>query len=201
MPLSPRRLALALIVLFAVACSSTAAVRIDPPRPSTTTTVGSLPPMLHPTSTTIDPNVETVNKATVLIAEAAQQSTSTTPATIVLGPATSLSHPQIGSTSTCGGDLPPCYVCQRESHCTYGIVSRTINCAPYVCYGKWQFNPRTYTTAARAVGAPTLFDASPKDPFAVYRPDRWAQVTPADEDAAARWVWAGGAGCNAWAAC
>lgn len=101
----------------------------------------------------------------------------------------------------CGGDLPPCYVCIRESHCTYGIVSPNEGCTGYRCYGKWQFDPRTYSNAARVLGYPSLFDPCPGNINCLFHPERWASVTPAMEDGAAREVWNGGRNCSAWNAC
>lgn len=72
MPLSPRRLTLALIVL-AAACGAPQAVKIDPPSPTSTVAHSAVGKSLPTTTTTVDPNVETWNMARVLIAQAATQ--------------------------------------------------------------------------------------------------------------------------------
>lgn len=80
----------------------------------------------------------------------------------------------------CGGDLPPCWVLDRESGYndgdpwTYDVHAyNPTGCGGRGCYGKWQFDPRTGDGTG----------------------------TEAEQDAEARRVWAGGAGCSAWAAC
>jgi hypothetical protein len=89
----------------------------------------------------------------------------------------------------------------RESHCTYGIVSKSLGCTGYVCYGKWQFDPRTWTNYARQLGFPKLCDQVGNGQCIGYSPGRWSQVTPAMEDAVAAAGWNGGQGCGAWNAC
>lgn len=96
----------------------------------------------------------------------------------------------------CGGDLPPCYVRERESHNTYGIVSTHYGCSGWHCYGAWQFDPTTLSDAARHVGLPELVETN-----GVQHLDRWSWYTPKMEDDAARYEWADGAGCAHWSAC
>ena len=76
----------------------------------------------------------------------------------------------------CGGDLPPCYVKQRESGGDYNAQNPTSSAS-----GAWQFLDSTWAGFggyARAVLAP-----------------------PEVQDEKARLLWAGGAGCSHWSAC
>lgn len=85
-----------------------------------------------------------------------------------------------GTLSWCGGDLPPCYVKARELGGDYGAVNPT-GCSGRSCGGAWQFDPVTW---------------------AGYGGYASAELAPAAvQDARAREVWAGGAGCGAWSAC
>lgn len=86
----------------------------------------------------------------------------------------------------CGGDLPPCWVKARESGGDYGAVNPT-GCGGRGCYGGWQFDPRTWDATVRAMGRPDLVGNY--------------LASPDEQDAAARHLWAGGAGCGHWAAC
>lgn len=84
--------------------------------------------------------------------------------------------PTDAGSGRCGGDLPPCYVMQRES----GGNIRAENPVS-TASGKWQFVDGTwnnYGGYAHAADAP-----------------EWVQ------DAKARETWAGGAGCSHWSAC
>lgn len=87
----------------------------------------------------------------------------------------------------CGGNLPPCYVCWRESRCTWTAFNPT-GCSGRSCYGKWQFDPRTWNTEVRAMGRLDLVgEYFPRDPL--------------DQNAVAAIVWNGGRGCSNWNAC
>lgn len=80
----------------------------------------------------------------------------------------------------CGGDLPPCWVLERESGGDPNAVNPT-GCGGYTCGGLWQFDPRTW------------------DGYAGYA---YAQDAPWEvQNEKARALWAGGAGCSHWAAC
>jgi membrane protein involved in colicin uptake len=77
----------------------------------------------------------------------------------------------------CGGNLPPCYVMNRESRGSLTVYNTEGSGAS----GKWQFMPGTwngYGGYANAADAPESV-----------------------QDARAAQVWAGGAGCSNWAAC
>lgn len=86
----------------------------------------------------------------------------------------------------CGGDLPPCYVMQRESGGNPNAYASSGCHGP--CYGKWQFDARTWI----AVSAQHPELNLPADPTA---------ATETQQDAAARALWANGAGCSHWSAC
>jgi hypothetical protein len=82
------------------------------------------------------------------------------------------------SLQPCGGDLPPCYVKMRESG---GDYSARNNSEPGAACGAWQIIGSTwagYGGYSEACAAP-----------------------PAVQDAKARELWAGGAGCAHWSAC
>ena len=78
----------------------------------------------------------------------------------------------------CGGDLPPCYVKQRESHGDYN--ARNNASAGSAC-GAWQIIGSTWAG------------------FGGY-PDA-CSAPPGVQDEKARQLWAGGAGCSHWSAC
>lgn len=100
------------------------------------------------------------------------------PAAAAVSPASSL-YP-------CGGDLPPCWVAQRESKGDYriwngGCYNGPCPGAASWASGKWQFLPSTWG------GFGGYYNA--------------ADAPPALQDERARQVWAGGRGCSAWTAC
>lgn len=84
------------------------------------------------------------------------------------------------ATGRCGGDLPPCWVMQRESGGSITAVNPT-GCGGRGCYGKWQFDPRTWAS------------------FGGYSNAHLAPESVQDDKA--RQLWAGGRGCSHWAAC
>lgn len=84
------------------------------------------------------------------------------------------------TSSNCGGDLPPCYVMQRESGGDYSAVNPT-GCGGNGCYGRWQFSGAW----AGKLGLPSDLSTA----------------TPEQQDEAARQLWNGGAGCSNWGAC
>lgn len=147
-----------------------------------------------PTTTSTMPTT-TISSTTTSLAP-----TTTTTTTVVVraeevrpaSPPPSREAPAVTATSAaCGGNLPPCHVCQRESHCTYGIVSNG-GCSGWNCYGKWQFDPTTWRAVVQRYGLTDIPAWPPTD---------WARVTPAMEDRVAAALWAEGAGCGHWAAC
>ncbi len=90
--------------------------------------------------------------------------------------------------AACGGDLPPCWVLQRESrgnpdaYNPSGCVQTDREGNTYRgCYGLWQFGVVTF----RGLG------------YSGVATDYGADV----QNEAARRLWAGGAGCSNWAAC
>lgn len=86
----------------------------------------------------------------------------------------------VSTNSQCGGDLPPCYVMHRESGGSYTAYNPR-GCGGHACYGKWQFSGAW----AGKLGLPVDIGSA----------------TPVEQDAAARALWAGGAGCSNWDAC
>lgn len=81
------------------------------------------------------------------------------------------SIPSIG-TGRCGGNLPPCWVMERESKGDLNAYNPT-GCGGRGCYGKWQCDPRSCS----------------------------GHGTEEEQDAEAAALWDGGAGCSNWAAC
>lgn len=93
----------------------------------------------------------------------------------------------------CGGDLPPCWVLNRESRGNPTAVNPR-GCSAHItggCGGLWQFDPRTW------VGC-----WCPSWRSMTYRGYARAEHAPAEvQNARAREVWRGGAGCGNWDAC
>jgi hypothetical protein len=75
------------------------------------------------------------------------------------------------------GCVLPDYICERESGHDYGAVNPT-GCGGRGCFGMYQFDPRTYASAGCEGTAQT--------------------ATPAQQDACASKVYAGGAGASHW---
>lgn len=154
-------------LLLASACgNSTAGTQPPPP---TQTTLAS--PELTTTSTeapttTTEPAPTTteapVTSTTVLLREQATT-------TAVRRPAQ--------SSGECGGDLPPCYVMERESKGSLTVYNYEGSGAS----GKWQIMPGTWNG------------------YGGY--DNAADAPESVQDAKARLLWAGGAGCWHWDAC
>ncbi|GIV04090.1 MAG: hypothetical protein KatS3mg015_2920 [Fimbriimonadales bacterium] len=86
----------------------------------------------------------------------------------------------------CGGNLPPCSVKRQESGGRYDAVNPT-GCEGRGCYGAWQFDPLTWDATVTRMGRPDLVGNY--------------LASPDDQDAAAAYLWAGGAGCGHWSAC
>ena len=94
---------------------------------------------------------------------------------------------------TCGGDLPPCYVMNRESGGGYinlwnggcvlapGYTGRISPCGTSSASGKWQFIRKTWGRYGGYLNA--------------------ADAPESVQDAKARQIWNGGRGCSHWQAC
>lgn len=140
-----------------------------------TTTTSTIPAPVEETTTTIEVTVEEVVEeeyvpfTTPYTYPAPEPSYSYTP-----DPAPS--SPSYG-TGACGGDLPPCYVMERES----GGDTTIYNHEGSGASGKWQFMYGTW------------------DGYGGY--ENAADAPEYVQDQKAREVWAGGAGCSAWSAC
>lgn len=90
------------------------------------------------------------------------------------------------SLQPCGGDLPPCHVKQRESGGDYSIWNGGCHNGPCPgaaswASGAWQILPSTWAGYGGYANA--------------------ADAPPEVQDAKARELWAGGAGCGHWSAC
>ncbi len=84
----------------------------------------------------------------------------------------------------CGGDLPPCYVLQRESK------GNPVAQNPYSsASGLWQMINSTANSAAHGIDRHDL----------VGRPAKTWTVD--EQNNAARWLWDYGNGCSHWRAC
>jgi len=106
---------------------------------------------------------------------AAENHAKNNPAPPGASPVTSPPTAEVTVSAAAPSLLPPEWICQRESHCTYGINTGN------GYFGKWQF--------ALAWGGHWGLPADITT---------W---TPAQEDYAAAQLWAGGAGCGNWNAC
>ena len=93
---------------------------------------------------------------------------------VIKAPTQRTQPPAVQSSGACGGDLPPCFVVQRESRGNIRAENPTSTAS-----GKWQFVDGTWNNYG---GYHHASDA----PESV-------------QDARAREVWAGGAGASAWA--
>lgn len=108
-----------------------------------------------------------------------------TPAPVVeIGTPAAASYDGLGP---CGGDLPPCSTKDTESSGHYDAVNPS-GCNGRGCFGAWQFDPNTWA-GVRAEHPELELPGHP------------SQATPEQQDAAARALWAGGAGCGHWDAC
>lgn len=92
------------------------------------------------------------------------------------------------SMEPCGGDLPPCYVKQRESGGNYRIRN---NSEPGAACGAWQFIGSTWASVMTAMGRAADLDRWPEA----------CDAPPVVQDEAAAFAWAKGAGCGHWSAC
>jgi hypothetical protein len=102
------------------------------------------------------------------------------PATIPTTPPTMPNLPALEGDVPCGGDLPPCYVVQRESGGTWDAYNPT-GCSGTGCWGPYQFGGFW----AGKLGLPSDLSTTTKE--------QWVN--------AARLLWNHGAGCGNWAAC
>lgn len=99
-------------------------------------------------------------------------------------------HPPAASPALgqCGGDLPPCWRMRIESGGDYNARSPASFCSGRGCYGKWQFDPLTWDSAARRMGRVDLVG-------------NYFPADPVDQDRVAAFLWDKGRGCSHWAAC
>lgn len=102
--------------------------------------------------------------------------TTTTSTTTTAPPAPAPAPVAAPSTGRCGGDLPPCWVMMRESGGNIQAKNPSSSAS-----GKWQFINSTWAG------------------FGGYA-EAW-MAPESVQDAKARQLWAGGAGCGHWAAC
>lgn len=182
-------LALASLAPILTACAhSPQRIHVTPKAPMTTTTIEPAtydqPRVVARAPIPVDiDDIHLVERAAVLIA-AAKNVGAVSPE--IKGgrvgrpvpPAAPTTNPSL---APCGGtDYPPCYVAARESGGSYSAYNPG-GCGGNGCYGKWQFSGAW----AGRLGLPTNL----------------AAATPAQQDAAARALWAHGAGCSNWAAC
>jgi hypothetical protein len=166
---------LAAIAATLTACTTATATPATTTTTMPTTTTSSTTTSLAPTTTTTTTVVERAEEVRPASHEPPSPGT-----------------PAVTATATCGGNLPPCWICQRESHCTYGIVSNGLFCTGMPCFGAWQFDPRTWRGVVQQAGFADIPEWPPTD---------WPRVTPEMEDRVAAALWAGGQGCGHWAAC
>lgn len=166
----------ALTVLIAILATVLVGSAIRTPRPDrpgialptvrSATTTAPLPVHSEPPTSPSQPPETTTPPTVPPIAQTAVQAPPAAP-------------PQMASPVSlqpCGGDLPPCYVKQRESGGNYQAYNASSGAA-----GAWQFIPSTW---AGFGGYASARDAPPEV-----------------QDEKARALWAGGAGCSHWAAC
>lgn len=181
----PRRYVLSLITLVVLtsACGAAAPRTIDVrPRPSRTYPAPeAAAPHYPPAAVAADAAIRARQAADlrlVVLTVAWQEAAKPKPAPVVrVGTAThAYAEPSTGS-GGCGGDLPPCYVMERESGGSYSAYNPT-GCGGNGCYGKWQFSGAW----AGKLGLPADI----------------ASATPEQQDEAARQLYAGGAGCSNW---
>jgi hypothetical protein len=171
------RTAISLGLLAGAVLTGCAQAEATPPTTTTTSsttmtsTTTSSPPTTSTTTTTVG--------RPVVVAPPATPRAERPTATITAG-------------ARCGNDLPPCWICQRESHCTYGIISGGLFCTSMPCYGAWQMDPRTWRGVVQRAGWTDIPQWPPTD---------WARVTPQMEDRVAAALWDHGRGCGHWAAC
>lgn len=146
--------------------------------PTTTTTT---------TTTTLPPEPPTTVKKSGRVRQAARAAPSPSEAPEEPSESAPQEETRTGL-EPCGGDLPPCWVKNRESHGNYRAYNPT-GCVWTAkdgtrhrgCWGAWQFSGAW----AGKLGLP----------------DDLSTATPAQQDAAARQLWNGGRGCGNWAAC
>lgn len=197
----------AVIGLLAVVALVASLVLITTATPSTSETVtATAPPATSSTTTTTDPGptpaevkyladarqlllindwVTTTENSQAWYAEAARQAQAAeaarrdaadAAAERRAAPPDTPAAESVGSNGRCGGDLPPCWVMMRES----GGNIRARNPSSSAS-GKWQFIASTWAG------------------FGGYSE---AYLAPESvQDAKARILWAGGAGCAHWSAC
>jgi hypothetical protein len=142
---------------------------VTEPEPTSTTAATTTVP---PTTTPTEPPVTTTEAPTTVPTTRARSAPTTRP---YVAPAPA----RTGGSGACGGDLPPCYVMQRESGGDPTAIGEG-QCGNEDCYGKWQIHPDT----AESVGYPRRMDLQPESV----------------QDDAARAILARD-GCKAWSTC
>lgn len=211
-----------LSMVFIVVCLIVLSVMVLPGNASSNTEDHVLPPQTTSTTTIapdvsppIDPHLEAARidlERKEFIAAIEAQTTTTVPpttaytappTTVYVAPETTAPAPpppppppppptEAVSSGRCGGDLPPCYVMQRESggdpriwnggcHAPVGYAGRTSPCGVSSASGKWQAIRSTWGGYGGYLNA--------------------ADAPESVQDAWARQLWAGGRGCSHWSAC
>lgn len=130
---------------------------------------------LEPVTTTTEATTTTVYDWGPVLCPRLRHPAHHEPCPVTTSPATVA--PPVAGTGACGGDLPPCWVMNRESGGDPTVWNRQGSGAS----GKWQVMPGTWAG------------------YGGYSAAAYAPESVQDEFA--RRLWAGGAGCAHWSAC
>lgn len=172
------RRARALLVLGAVLVGAWVAIHSEPPHAERQAAAPQ-----EVTTTTFTPEPELVTTTTTVAPTTlAPTTTEAPPTTVALVPPSAPVVVRVAtewptSLQPCGGDLPPCYVKDRESHGDYNAR----NPSPEAACGAWQIITSTWNGFGGYASA--------------------CDAPPAVQDEKARELWADGAGCSHWSAC